>query len=89
MDDQEPKDVVEYTCPNCAGGRRSLQHITYLTWFRDQMITVPNFPAWVCDLCGSRDFDIRAISWLNTLLNSGGRQSGSRPFPGPGSHPGA
>ncbi len=59
-----------YPCPNCGGGRKRLRHITYLTWFRDQMITVPNFPAWVCDLCGERDFDTRAISWLNTILNT-------------------
>jgi len=30
---------------------------------------VPNFPAWVCDMCGKRDFDERAISWLTMLLN--------------------
>jgi len=60
----------EYPCPHCGAGRKRLRHITYLTWFRDQMITVPNFPAWVCDLCGGRDFDSRAISWLNTILNT-------------------
>lgn len=89
MNEREPDDAVEYACPSCAGGRRRLQHITYLTWFRDQMITVPNFPAWVCDLCGSRDFDMRAISWLNTLLNSGENRTGGRAQPGPGTHPGA
>jgi len=76
---------VEYACPDCAGGRRRLQHITYLTWFREQMITVPHFPAWVCDLCGSRDFDMRAISWLNTILNSQGGKPVGRPAAGPGS----
>ncbi len=79
----------EYPCPSCGGGRRRLRHITYLTWFRDQMITVPNFPAWVCDLCGSRDFDSRAISWLNTILNSQGQTGPKRPATGTGSPPGS
>ena len=29
---------------------------------------VPNFPAWICDMCGKREFDERAISWLTMLL---------------------
>ncbi|HUF37701.1 MAG TPA: YgiT-type zinc finger protein [Anaerolineales bacterium] len=90
-DDHEGYDghMPSYNCQTCAGGRRSLRHITYLTWFRDQMITVPNFPAWVCDLCGGRDFDSRAISWLNTLLNSGGGGVPQRPSTGTGFPPGA
>lgn len=81
--------IPSYSCQTCAGGRRTLRHITYLTWFRDQMITVPNFPAWVCDLCGGRDYDNRAIAWLNTLLNSGGGGVAQRPPTGAGFPPGA
>lgn len=86
---EPPSELPEYACPTCGGGRRRLRHITYLTWFRDQMITVPNFPAWVCDLCGSRDYDVRAISWLNTILNSQGRQAPRRPASRTGPPPGA
>ncbi len=62
--------VSEYRCSECAAGLRRLHHLTYFTWFRDQLITVPNFPAWVCDLCGRRDYDTKAVSWLNTILNT-------------------
>ncbi len=62
--------VSEYRCTECAGGLRRLHHLTYFTWFRDQLITVPNFPAWVCDMCGRRDYDTRAVSWLKTILNT-------------------
>lgn len=79
MEEQETPHQPSYSCQTCVGGRRRLEHITYLTWYRDQMITVPRFPAWVCDLCGGRDFDRRAISWLNTLLNSGGGVSNRSP----------
>ena len=46
-----------------------LRHITYFTWLGEELITVPNFPAWICDMCGKREFDERAISWLTMLLN--------------------
>jgi YgiT-type zinc finger domain-containing protein len=65
-----PAPVSEYRCPECAAGLRRLHHLTYLTWFRDQLITVPNFPAWVCDICGRRDYDTRAVSWLKTILHT-------------------
>ncbi|MBT3190069.1 MAG: YgiT-type zinc finger protein [Anaerolineae bacterium] len=65
-----------YPCRECQAGVVRQQHITYFTWLNDELITVPNFPAWVCDLCGKRDYDERAISWLSMLLNpNAGRAS--------------
>lgn len=46
-----------------------MESVTYFTWLDEELVTVPNFPAWVCDMCGLREFDPRAIIWLNTLLN--------------------
>ncbi len=46
-----------------------LRHITYFTWLGEELIMVPNFPAWVCDMCGKREFDERTIAWLTMLLN--------------------
>ena len=61
---QEP-----FQCSECQAGMMHLQHITYFTWLDEELITVPNFPAWVCDLCGRREYDERAIAWLVTILN--------------------
>jgi len=68
-------------CSECQTGVMRLQHITYFTWLNEELITAPNFPAWVCDVCGRREYDTRAIAWLNTLLNheSGNRSSNSQP----------
>lgn len=56
-----------------------MEAVTYFTWLHEELVTVPNFPAWVCDMCGRRDFDSRAITWLNTLLNpAAGRSSGRK-----------
>jgi YgiT-type zinc finger domain-containing protein len=63
-------DVREtFPCSECQAGMMHLQHITYFTWLDEELVTVPNFPAWVCDMCGRREYDARAISWLTTILN--------------------
>jgi len=66
MTDKIPES---FQCNECQAGMMHLQHITYFTWLDEELITVPNFPAWVCDLCGRREYDARAISWLVTILN--------------------
>ena len=68
-----------YPCPECSAGVMRLRYVTYFTWLNDELITVPNFPAWICDVCGRRDFDSHSITWLNTLLNPAtGRSAGRR-----------
>ncbi|NJC97087.1 MAG: hypothetical protein C3F07_17095 [Anaerolineales bacterium] len=56
-------------CNECPAGVMHIRLITYFTWLGEELITVPNFPAWVCDLCGKREYDERAISWLTMLLS--------------------
>ena len=58
-----------FPCTECSAGVMHLRLITYFTWLGEELITVPNFPAWICDMCGRREFDERAISWLTMLLN--------------------
>jgi len=69
MTDTKSSSPQSYPCPECQAGVVRLKHITYFTWLNDELITVPNFPAWVCDLCGKREYDQRAIAWLTMLLN--------------------
>ncbi|MBO9367866.1 MAG: YgiT-type zinc finger protein [Chloroflexi bacterium] len=57
-----------FPCPECQSGLMHLKSITYITWLGNELITVPDFPAWVCDVCGRREYDERAIAWLNLLL---------------------
>jgi YgiT-type zinc finger domain-containing protein len=56
-------------CSECAAGVMHLRHIAYFTWLGEELITVPNFPAWICDMCGKREYDERAIAWLSMLLD--------------------
>ncbi len=57
-----------FPCPECQSGVMHLEYVTYFTWLGEELITVPDFPAWICDVCGRREYDARAISWLNLLL---------------------
>jgi YgiT-type zinc finger domain-containing protein len=59
----------EYPCNECSAGIMHLDFITYFTWLGDELITVPNFPAWICDVCGRREYDQKARVWLTALLN--------------------
>jgi YgiT-type zinc finger domain-containing protein len=63
----EPQE--SFQCTECQAGVMRLRYITYFTWLNEELVTVPNFPAWVCDVCGRREYDARAISWLVAILN--------------------
>lgn len=71
------------SCNECQAGVMRLKFVTYFTWLEDELITVPNFPAWVCDVCGRREYDEKSISWLTMLLNpNAGKPTGrKRPVP--------
>ena len=56
-------------CLRCQGGRKRLQSATLMTWLGNDLITVPNFPTWVCDMCGHRNYDAHALAHLSILLN--------------------
>jgi YgiT-type zinc finger domain-containing protein len=71
MENDKPDESVTYQsiCPECQAGVLQLKYLTYFTWLNEELVTVPNFPAWVCDICGRREYDSRAITWLNILLH--------------------
>jgi YgiT-type zinc finger domain-containing protein len=56
-------------CNECPAGMMHARHITYFTWMGEELILVPHFPAWVCDMCGKREYDEKAIAWLKMLLS--------------------
>lgn len=62
-------NIKDFPCNECSAGVMHLVYITYFTWLGDELITVPNFPAWICDVCGRREYDQKARVWLTALLN--------------------
>jgi YgiT-type zinc finger domain-containing protein len=58
-----------FPCKECQAGVLHVRYVTYFTWVDDELVSVPNFPAWVCDICGRREYDQRAIAWLTAMLS--------------------
>ncbi|MCC6147480.1 MAG: YgiT-type zinc finger protein [Anaerolineaceae bacterium] len=57
------------TCLECQAGQMHRHYVTYFTWLGNELITVPDFPSWVCDVCGRREYDAQALNRLVLLLS--------------------
>jgi YgiT-type zinc finger domain-containing protein len=81
MKDTSSENVLR--CMECQAGQMRRQLVTYYTWMSEELITVPNFPAWICDVCGRREYDTRALNQLNLILspNAGKATGRQRPLP--------
>lgn len=55
-------------CPQCQMGTLHPQRIVFAHWFEGQFITIPNFPAWACDICGLCEYDPVALEQLELIL---------------------
>ena len=64
LEDPEPQSL----CPTCQMGTLRLRPVTFAHWFEGQFITIPRFPAWVCDICGNREYDQAALEQLELIL---------------------
>ncbi len=69
MSEPENTPSQSNACYECHAGIMKPRLLTYFTWLGGELITVPHFPAWICDLCGKREYDEKAILWLNMLLD--------------------
>lgn len=65
-------------CHECAAGQMRLHNVTYYTWLVDELITVSDFPAWICDICGRREYDPRAVNQLSLILSPNAGKSPPR-----------
>lgn len=87
VDKPLPVHTVLVPCTECQAGVMRLKFITYFTWLDEELITVPNFPAWICDVCGRREYDEKSISWLTMLLDpNAGKPTGRKRLPARPSH---
>lgn len=56
-------------CDECQAGHMHLEFVTYFTYLGDELITVPDFPAWRCDVCQRVEYDASALNRLSELLD--------------------
>ena len=66
-------------CNECQAGQMHRRFLTYFTWLGDELITVPDFPAWMCDVCGRREYDVHALTQLSLLLAPNAGHPNPRP----------
>jgi|SRR5579859_3930719 len=55
-------------CPECHIGRLSPTRTTYVHQYGETMISIPNIPAWRCDVCHACQYDDQPIGWLETII---------------------
>jgi YgiT-type zinc finger domain-containing protein len=58
-----------FPCPECQAGHMHRDYVAYFTYLGDELISVPDFPAWVCDICGRCEYDENALTRLTLLLS--------------------
>ena len=58
-----------FPCRECQAGHMHRDYIAYFTWLGDELIAVPDFPAWVCDICGRGEYAENALTRLTLLLS--------------------
>jgi YgiT-type zinc finger domain-containing protein len=77
MEEKTQENIIP--CMECQAGRMHHKAVTYMTYIGDELIAVPNFPAWVCDVCGRREYDNQALNQLSLLLSpNAGRNPGRK-----------
>jgi YgiT-type zinc finger domain-containing protein len=55
-------------CPECQVGTLQPQAVPYFAYLDGRLITVPDFPAWVCDVCRHCEYDDAALEDLQSVL---------------------
>ncbi len=81
MKNRNPELFPTIPCGECQAGQMHRKFVTYYTWLGEELITVPDFPAWTCDVCGRREYDPQALNQLSLLLSPNAGKPTSRKHP--------
>lgn len=57
-------------CPDCASGSLQPRRVVFARSFQGHLLVLPNFPGWVCDVCGNREYEPAALEQLQLLLGA-------------------
>jgi YgiT-type zinc finger domain-containing protein len=70
----DTEEKRSYPCRECQVGALQSRPVSYFTVQDGRLISVPDFPAWVCDVCGTTEYDSSALAELHAMLEAS-RQS--------------
>jgi len=57
-----------FPCPDCYAGSLNPARAFLFSVRGGYPLCIPNFPAWVCDVCRYREYDLKSLTELETLL---------------------
>ncbi len=66
-DDRNPENYFE-SCPECQVGTLRPGAVPYYARLEGTLVTVPSFPAWICDVCRHCEYDEDALEDLRVIL---------------------
>jgi hypothetical protein len=66
-DDYLPETELE-SCPECQVGALRPDVVPYYARLEGILVTVPSFPAWICDVCRHCEYDEEALEDLRIIL---------------------
>jgi YgiT-type zinc finger domain-containing protein len=65
IEDQNPSPEM---CPDCQVGTLQPKRVIFYAMLEGRLLSIPDFPAWVCDICRHCEYDDEALSDLRTIL---------------------
>ncbi len=75
-----PHNPQVYICPECQTGQLKPDTVSYATWLdEEELLFIPLFSAWICDVCGRVEYDERALELLEALLTGRRRHAPQHP----------
>jgi hypothetical protein len=64
-------------CPECQVGTLQSRTVPCYATLRGTVVTIPYFPAWVCDVCRYCEYDEAALEELRSILGPAAELPGS------------
>lgn len=55
-------------CPHCEIGHLHLHHRAYVSVQYEMLISVPDMPTYICDVCGYQEYERAALRQLEALV---------------------
>ncbi|WP_119067613.1 YgiT-type zinc finger protein [Aggregatilinea lenta] len=60
------------TCPSCGVGLLKSAQTVYVQVYNGTLVSAPNVPAWICDVCGLTLFDSTALQNIEFMIGESG-----------------
>ncbi|HML24499.1 MAG TPA: YgiT-type zinc finger protein [Aggregatilinea sp.] len=60
------------TCPSCGVGQLKPAQTVYVQVVDGTLVSAPNVPAWICDVCGLTLFDSATVQNIEFMIGESG-----------------